>query len=319
MVGGSDAMRRVHEMIRRVAVTDANVLISGETGTGKELVARAIHKMSARSTRNLVTVNCASIPDTLFESELFGYERGAFTGAGQRQDGLLKTADGGTLFLDEIGELSPLAQAKILRAIEEGEIRPLGAQRPVKINFRLIAATHRDLNDLIRKNGFRSDLFFRLNVIPIHLPPLRERQEDIPDLVRHFIGGLNARRCRNINGVTPAAMRFFCEHEWPGNIRQLRNAIEAAFTLCEEQATELDLQNFHWNRAETPVINQVVTSPSLSRDTVSSQPERLLNALQITRWNKTKAAQLLECSRMTVYRNIETYGLSPDTPACTPI
>jgi transcriptional regulator with PAS, ATPase and Fis domain len=313
LVGNSEAMLAVQEIIQRVAASDGTVLIHGETGTGKELVARAIHRMSARSGYSLVSVNCASIPDTLFESELFGYERGAFTGAAQRHDGLLRAANGGTLFLDEIGEMSALAQAKILRAIEDGEVRPLGAQRAIKLNVRIIAATHRDLSALVRNNTFRADLFFRLNVVPIHLPALRERQEDIPDLVHYFIDEFNTRHRRKINRVTPAAMRFLCEEEWPGNIRQLRNAIEAAFILFGDNTAELDLRSFSWNRTEIPALKQVITSRSIPRECLDSG--KLLSALQVTHWNKTKAAELLQCSRMTVYRKIHTYRLSPDDRA----
>jgi DNA-binding NtrC family response regulator len=306
MIGNSEAMRRVQEIIQRVAATDTRVLITGETGTGKELVARAIHKHSLRSARNLVTVNCASIPDTLFESELFGYQRGAFTGAAHSKDGLITVANGGTLFLDEIGDMSSFAQAKILRAIEEGEIRPLGAQRSVRVNFRLIAATHRDLSGLALKNDFRSDLFFRLNVVPIYLPPLRERRDDIPDLVRHFVDEFNSRSPRKIEGVTPAAMHLLCEQEWPGNIRQLRNAIEAVFALCERQITEDELITSHRKTAEDAIIEKPLNSPF----PVESGRSGLLSALRTTRWNKTKTAELLQCSRMTVYRKISMYGLS---------
>jgi transcriptional regulator with GAF, ATPase, and Fis domain len=257
MVGNSDTMRKVQQLVRLVAVSDGTVLISGETGTGKELVARAVHEQSARSCRNLVSINCASIPDTLFESELFGYERGAFTGAANRQDGLLRAANGGTLFLDEVGELSAPAQAKILRALEDGEVQPLGAQKSMKVDVRVVAATHRDLGTLARQNSFRLDLFFRLNVIPIYLPPLRERPEDIPELVQHFVDALNLRSHRKVERVTPEGMRLLCEQEWPGNIRQLRNAIEAAFMVSGPRITESDLRTFCWNLAETPAVRSV--------------------------------------------------------------
>jgi DNA-binding NtrC family response regulator len=313
MVGTSEAMRSVQQLVRRVAATDGTVLISGETGTGKELIARAVHDLSARAGRQLVCVNCASIPDTLFESEFFGFERGAFTGAATAQHGLLRTAHGGTLFLDEIGELSTLAQAKILRTIDDGEIQPLGAQRSMKVNVRLVAATHRDLGVLVRQNSFRSDLFFRLNVIPIHLPPLRERREDISQLVQHFIDEFNLHSRRKVEGTTPEAMRLLCEQDWPGNIRQLRNVIEAAFMVCGRRITESDLTNFCWNLAETPPVTSVAASPSFSHIPVRPEPDMLLSALQATSWNKTKTAELLQWSRMTVYRKIARYGLSPDS------
>jgi DNA-binding NtrC family response regulator len=311
MVGNSDTMRKVQQLVRLVAVTDGTVLISGETGTGKELVARAVHEQSARSCRKLVSINCASIPDTLFESELFGYERGAFTGAANRQDGLLKVANGGTLFLDEVGELSAPAQAKILRALEDGEVQPLGAQKSMKVDVRVVAATHRDLGTLVRQNSFRLDLFFRLNVIPIYLPPLRERPEDIPELVQHFVDALNLRSRRKVEGVTPEGMRLLCEQEWPGNIRQLRNAIEAAFMVSGLRITEADLRTFCWNLAETPAVRSVVYSRPSSHMRIRPEPETLLNALQATSWNKAKAAELLSWSRMTVYRKIAKYGLAP--------
>jgi DNA-binding NtrC family response regulator len=311
MVGTSQAIARIREVIRRLAVTDVRVLICGETGTGKELVARAIHQHSSRSARNLVSVNCASIPDALFESELFGYERGAFTGAAHGNSGLLRDANGGTLFLDEIGEMSALGQAKVLRAIEEGEIRPLGAQRPVKVNFRLVAATHRDLDGLVLKNGFRPDLFFRLNVVRIYLPPLRDRREDIPDLIRHFLDEFNSCSLGKIVGVSPEAMRFLCDQEWPGNIRQLRNAVEAAFALCEREITVDDVIPFHRGTPESVVVKGPLSS-RFSAELTYLRSGDLLSALKTTRWNKTKAAELLQCSRMTVYRKMRTYGLCPD-------
>jgi two-component system, NtrC family, response regulator AtoC len=313
MVGSSEAMRKVQKIVGRVATTNGTVLISGETGTGKELVARAVHQLSARSTHQLVCVNCASIPDTLFESELFGYERGAFTGAAHHQNGLLRTASGGTLFLDEIGEMSARAQAKILRVIEDGEVRPLGSRNPIQLDLRVITATHRDLGALVQENTFRADLYFRLNVIPIHLPALRERREDIPQLVQHFIDEFNSHSHRKVEGVASEAMRLLCEQEWPGNIRQLRNAIEAAFMVCGRQITESDLKAFCWNLANTPAVEPTVRSPSFSHIATRPEPDELLEALQAARWNKTKAAELLHWSRMTVYRKIAHYRLCPDS------
>ena len=231
IIGGSPAVRRVLDLIRQVAPTDATVLLLGETGTGKELFANEIHGLSARSGRAMVRVNCSAIPATLIESELFGRERGAFTGADSRQIGRFELADQSTIFLDEIGELSGEVQVKLLRVLEERQIERLGSPRPIKVNTRIIAATHRNLQDLIAADKFRADLFYRLNVFPIQVPPLRERSEDIPSLVRRFMSEFAKQFGKTVESVSDEDMAALQAYEWPGNIRELRNVVERAVIL----------------------------------------------------------------------------------------
>ncbi|MDE2148565.1 MAG: sigma-54-dependent Fis family transcriptional regulator [Gammaproteobacteria bacterium] len=238
LVGTSPPMREVAERIRKVAATDATVLICGESGTGKELVARAIHAASGRSGGPFVAVNCAAIPDNLIEAELFGYERGAFTGAAQRKAGLFDAAHHGTLFLDEIGELALAAQARLLRALQDGEIRAVGAVQPRHVSVRVLAATHRDLAAMVAQRTFREDLFFRLRVMEIRLPPLRERDADIDLLIDHLLVQIAARLGRNRLQVTAGARRRLREYPWPGNVRELANCLERAAILCDGDTLE---------------------------------------------------------------------------------
>jgi DNA-binding NtrC family response regulator len=245
-VGVSDAVLDVRKLIRTIAPTNGTVLITGESGTGKEIVARLIHQHSTRAQAAYVCLNCAAIADSLLENELFGHERGAFTDAVSRQTGQMKLAHGGTLFLDEIAEMSGQAQAKILRAVEQGEIRPLGGSRSVPINIRLITATHRRLEALVAEGRFRADLFYRLDVGRIHIPPLRERVVDIPELTVHFLREMNRVYGRRIDGMTAAALRILVDYEWPGNARQLRNVLEAATVICEStRITDSELRALH--------------------------------------------------------------------------
>ncbi len=230
-IGNTSEMKRIFGVIYKLAKVDTSVLIRGESGTGKELVARAIHYNSARKDKKLVAINCSSIAETLFESELFGHERGAFTGADSRQIGRFQYADGGTVFLDEIGDLSLAMQVKLLRVLQERKFTPVGANREIDMDVRLIAATNRNLEDLIAKNQFREDLFYRLNVIPIFLPPLRDRREDIGKLVSHFVTKFNLVHGKSVNGISPPAMEVLLKHHWPGNIRELENVIEHAFVI----------------------------------------------------------------------------------------
>jgi len=231
IVAKSKAMEVVFQMAERAAAVASTVLITGESGTGKELVARGIHFAGERADKPLVPVNCGGIPETLLESEFFGFRRGAFTGADRDKKGLFEEADGGTLFLDEIGELYPALQVKLLRVLQEGEIRPLGATATIRVNVRVIAATARDLEGLAAEGRFRRDLFYRLNVITIHLPPLRERPEDIPLLVNHFMERLNRRLGRQVKAIGPQAMSLLLDHQWPGNVRELKNGIERAMVM----------------------------------------------------------------------------------------
>ena len=229
LIGSSFAMGALRRYVQKVAQSDANVLISGPTGTGKELVANAIHQASQRNPAPFVSVNCAAIPDTLLESELFGYERGAFTGAAERYPGKLRLADHGTIFLDEIGELSPLGQAKILRVLESREVFALGARRTASIDVRFVAATNQDLEPMIERHAFRQDLFFRLNVARIYLPALRERREDILEIFRHYMDQFNGRYRRRVQAPTPELAERLTAYDWPGNVRELRNCVEAVF------------------------------------------------------------------------------------------
>ncbi len=230
-VGSSSGMQKIFNIIYKLAKVDTSVLIRGESGTGKELVARAIHFNSGRKDHRLVPVNCSSIAETLFESELFGHEKGAFTGADQRQIGRFQYAEGGTIFLDEIGDLSPAMQVKLLRVLQERKFTPVGSNREIDMDVRIIAATNRNLEELIQKGTFREDLFYRLNVIPIYLPPLRERKDDLQSLVAHFIAKFNTLHKKEVTGISPDAMQVLLRHNWPGNIRELENVVEHAFVI----------------------------------------------------------------------------------------
>jgi DNA-binding NtrC family response regulator len=298
MVGQSHAVKEIKTYIEKVARTSSNVLITGETGTGKELIAELIHKNSARANRPLVCINCAAIPDTLLESELFGYERGAFTGAHASHDGKLKLADGGTLFLDEIGDMSPYAQAKLLRVIESREIQKLGSDKTQSVDFRLIAATNCDLESVTKEGKFRRDLFFRLNVGRIHLPPLRERKEDILPLA-HFFRQENSRRfARSTSGFASSAEEMFLTHDWPGNIRELKNVIEAALINLDSEDALLQL----------PAL--FCAAVGRKEEIGVAELDRILIALSETHWNKSQAAEKLHWSRMTLYRKMSRYQIS---------
>jgi transcriptional regulator with PAS, ATPase and Fis domain len=307
LLGPSKAMADVRDLIRRAANTDCTVLATGETGTGKDLVARALHEESRRASGPLVSVNCAAVPDTLLESELFGYERGAFSGALTRQDGRWKQAHLGTLFLDEIGDMSPLAQAKVLRAIETREILPLGAAKPIEVNIRIVAATNHDLDSddaLLRR-----DLFYRLNVLRIVLPALRDRLEDIPVLVTSFIAQLNEKHRTAIEGVTLGALSHLQDYDWPGNVRELRNAIESSYLLRSTgKITVEDLKQVYHFRARAYCTLRSMPVGGLDLR-APSESSRLLLALQSTNWNKSKTAEMLNWSRMTVYRKMAKYQL----------
>jgi transcriptional regulator with PAS, ATPase and Fis domain len=293
ILGSSAKVQELRKYLYRVASCSSNVLITGETGTGKELAAEMIHQQSDRNRKRFITLNCAAIPDGLIESELFGYERGSFTGAYGAKDGKLKLADGGTIFLDEIGDLSLYAQAKILRAIEGGEIQRLGGRQSQRINVRIIAATNRNLED---DPNFRKDLFFRLNVARVHIPPLRERKEDILPLANSFRTDLEAAFGCQTSSFTSCAQRLLMTHSWPGNIRELRNIIEAAFVdPGPDSAGELELPAQFREKL---------------KETGTSELERILLALSQTHWNKSRAAEELKWSRMTLYRKIAHYKIS---------
>jgi transcriptional regulator with PAS, ATPase and Fis domain len=294
ILGSSRAIARVREQVVRVARFRSNILITGATGTGKELVARAIHQESPRAGHRFVCINCAALPEALFESQLFGHERGAFTGAYQSHAGLLEDGNGGTVFLDEVGELSLFAQAKLLRVIENKEIQRLGDTRSSPVDFRAVAATNRDLERMVHEGQFRSDLFYRLNVARIQIPPLRERKEDLPELVAHYVNVLNQEFGCHVDGVDGEVLRCLAEHSWPGNIRELRNLLESVYVNCAG-----------------PVIRKTdLPEHFLSSASPPSEKQRLISALTSVNWNKSKAALQLRWSRMTLYRKLAKYGLS---------
>ena len=306
IIGRSTAMQEVFGLIRRLSGSSVNVLITGESGTGKELAARAIHVHSARAKQPFVAVNCAAIPDQLLESELFGYKRGAFTDARSDRSGLFVEADQGTLFLDEIGDLSPALQAKLLRVLAEREIRPLGSSRPEKVDVRVISATHKDLSQGMRAGTFREDLFYRLNVLQIHLPPLRERSEDIMPLAEHFLVKARERGGKRVTGIHPQATKLLLAHGWPGNVRELENSIERAVALCEgSQIMAHDLPPQLRERRREDIV-----SFALSRNMTLEELEReyILRVMKEEGGNKTRAAQRLGLDRKTLYRKLEEAG-----------
>jgi transcriptional regulator with PAS, ATPase and Fis domain len=289
----------VKSHLARIAVADSTVLITGETGTGKELAAEMVHRASPRRAKPLIPVNCAAIPETLVESELFGYERGAFTGAHAPREGKFQQAQGGTVFLDEIGDMDFSSQAKLLRAIESKEIQSLGARLGTPLNVRIVAATNQDPEQLVREKRFRKDLYFRLNVARIHLAPLRDRKEDIPLLVENSIRELNRRFGYQVEGCTSEAWDLLHRYDWPGNIRELKNLLEATFIgLRSNLISGSDFpEAFHRNvkAADHAAIDERA---------------RLLSTLTATNWNKSRAAEALQWSRMTVYRKMAKYHLS---------
>lgn len=299
LIGDSTSIRQLRESIERISASDSNVLITGETGTGKELVAELVQSNSSRRNKPFVCINCAAIPDNLLESELFGYERGAFTGADTARAGKLEQADRGTLFFDEIGEMSPSAQAKILRAIETREVQRLGGKRSAKVDVRIIAATNSELDSPEGRRTFRRDLYFRLNVAGIHLAPLRERTPDIPLLVRYYIGELNQRFGRNVAGLAPDILPHLLRYNWPGNVRELKNMLEGTFVSLASGPVE-------WMQLPEPLRRRIMGGGELA----PSEQELLLNALWSTGWNKTKVARQLQWSRMTVYRKMAKYDLA---------
>jgi DNA-binding NtrC family response regulator len=303
LIGRSPQMQEVFSLIRRLASSAVNVLITGESGTGKELVARAIHYNSPRAKRPFVAVNCAAIPDSLLESELFGYKRGAFTDARTDRSGMFVEADGGTLFLDEIGDLSPTLQAKLLRVLAEREIRPLGAARPEKIDVRVISATHQDLQQGMRAGTFREDLYYRLNVLQIHLPPLRDRSEDLVPLCDHFLTRACERSQKSLTGFSQAALKLLLGHSFPGNVRELENLIERAVALSEGPLiTPQDLPPMVRERRSADLV-----SYGAQRNMTLADLEReyIQRVMKEEGGNKTRAAQRLGLDRKTLYRKLE--------------
>ena len=309
LVGESPPMKRLRETIAKAAPTPATVLVTGESGTGKELVAREIHEQSPRAGRALVQVNCAAIPDELIESELFGHEKGAFTGAVRRQVGKFVAADGGTIFLDEIGDMSPRTQAKVLRVLQNGEVEPVGATKTVQVDVRVVAATHRDLEAEIKADRFREDLYYRLNVIPIQSPPLRERLEDIPLLVEHFVDRFatadNYRRKRFSEG----AIEHFQKLPWKGNVRELRNLVERLLILSSDDViTEAEvIQGGGSVRAE--LSESLLSIETLKGFREASERLFLLHKLEAHDWNVTQTAQSIQTPRSNLYKKLDYYEI----------
>ena len=304
LIGTSAPMREVLDMIQLVADSSATVLIQGESGTGKELVANTIHRTSYRRTKPFVIVDCGSLPDTLLESELFGHVKGAFTGAHVSKRGLFEEADGGTIFLDEIADTTERFQAKLLRVLQEGEIKRVGGNQSIKIDVRVISATNKDLVDLVKAKTFRQDLYYRLAVLPLVLPALRERQEDIPLLVQHFVASACKRHQQPIRGISPAAMEMFIQASWPGNVRELQHYIERV--VVTSTGPELRCTDFVAMGSE-PVGHGL---RSVAREvTRKAERVRILQALQQTGRNRVQAAKLLKISRASLYNKLRIYGM----------
>ena len=313
LIFNSPSMKQVLKTIGKVAGTSVPILITGETGTGKSRLAEYVHRASSLRDKPFLTIDCAALPESLLESELFGHVKGAFTGAVSTRRGLLEEAQGGTVFLDEIGELSPSTQAKLLRAIQEHVIRPVGSNKSVSVNVRFIAATHRNLEEDVKTGRFREDLFYRLSVIPLYLPPLRERREDLAALIGFFISRFNERYGRNVTQISPAAMNILYSQPWKGNIRELENVLERAFLLTEGDrlmpeslGTMADGVAF-----SSSVPGEAVSETPLSLSDAVRNPEiqALQQALSLCNGNKTQAAELLGIGRRTLYDKLEQFGL----------
>ena len=310
MVAKSKAMQSVFQLVVKVAQYNTTVLISGASGTGKELIARSIHNTGERAKKPLVPINCGGIPENLLESELFGYKKCAFTGATRDKKGLFEEADGGTLFLDEVGELPLSLQVKLLRAIQENEIRPVGSSKTKKIDVRLIAATAKNLEREVKKGAFREDLFYRLNVLPIHLPPLKGRVEDVPLLIQHFINMFNTRLNKNIKGIVPAAMTLLLNYHWPGNVRELENVIERAVVLAEGTTIQRENLPSHLEvKSEAGKTDDVFAGYSLKLAQKVLEKKLITKALIATDGNRTKAVELLKISHPSLLSKIKEYNI----------
>ena len=303
VVGASPAFRRMMTLVEQVADSSATVLVQGESGTGKELVARAIHERSARRPGPFVAVNCAALPETLLESELFGYEKGAFTGAVGRKEGRFELADGGTLFLDEVADLSPVTQPKILRVLQEGEFERLGGTKTLRVDVRIVAATNQDLVQMVREKRFREDLFYRLNVITITVPPLRERREDIRVLAQHFLRVYAAKNNRTLEGFTDDAVRRLEAYAWPGNVRELENVIERGVVLA--RGGLMDVADLPEEIAGATPLPEGVLTVRIGTPLAEVEQRLLEETLRVTKGNKTLTAKLLGIDPRTVSRKLE--------------
>jgi DNA-binding NtrC family response regulator len=316
IVGNSKGMREVFDIAETVFENDITVLITGESGTGKELIAEAIHYNSPRRAKPFVKLNCVAIPETLLESELFGYEKGAFTGAARQKLGKIELANQGTLLLDEIGDMSLATQAKLLRVLQEKEVERVGGVKPIKVDVRIIASTNQDLSQLVREKCFREDLYFRLNVLPIHMPPLRERSEDIPLLVDHFISLSKAKFHKDIEGFSEDAMNLLINYAWPGNVRELENVVQRAIILAKERAIEewslppeirrqrkegyFDMEKLETDLPLNDKVEMIVAE---------AEKKLIIQALDTVGWKREEAASLLGTSLKTLYNKMKRYGL----------
>jgi DNA-binding NtrC family response regulator len=303
IIGESREMQKVLELVRAVAPMDATVLIRGESGTGKELIAQAIHAGNPRRYFAMVPVNCGALTESLLESELFGHERGAFTGAQYRRKGRFEMADGGTLFLDEIGTLSPKTQIELLRVLESKEVTRIGATKPIKVSFRLVCATNQDLEQLVAGGKFREDLYYRINVVTIHLPPLRERRQDIPLLAQHFLEKYALQMNRPFRSLAPEALDLLLRHPWPGNVRELANAIERALVVGKPPQVRL---------ADLPLPVAASRGAAAPGDSLAEVEKAHIQAiLERTSWNISRAARILDIDRVTLYHKIKKLALAP--------
>jgi len=302
IIGRSPPMQKIFDMIPEVAASDASVLLTGETGTGKELVAKAIHAKSARAERPFIAINCGAVPDSLIESELFGHRKGAFTGAVQNRRGFLEVVTGGTLFLDEIGEISQKMQIDLLRVLEEKRVVRVGDSQPIDVDFRLISATRKDLRQEIAEKRFRQDFFYRINVVHIPLPPLRERQGDIPLLIEHFLKKYSRETAKQVDRVSADALSLLQAYEWPGNVRELENVIERAVALSRSRT--LGAASFSFLDADTPAATG-------NRTLRQVEAAHIANVLAETDGNVTRAAEVLGINRVTLHKKIKRYGLKP--------
>ena len=313
IVGESARMQKIFRLVERVADSDSTILINGETGTGKGLIAHAIHKQSYRKDQPFVSINCGAIPENLLESELFGHLKGAFTGATANKVGKFEAANGGTIFLDEIGDMSQDLQVKILKVLEERCFEPVGSCKTVTVNVRIVAATHRDLEEEVQKGNFREDLFYRLFVIPINLPSLRERRSDIPHFVAHFLNCLNKTKKTHVTSISDEAVNVLMQHAWPGNVRELANLMERMVVIKGEGEIDInDLPGKMKNQTPTgSFCAPEITGDGLCLNTAVSEFEKRLiyQSLEKTKWVKNRAAQLLQVKRTTLVEKIKRYEL----------
>ncbi len=311
IIGRSPAMKDLIDMVATVAPSEATVLITGESGTGKELIARCVHYNSTRKEKPLVTINCAALTETLLESELFGHEKGAFTGADRRREGRFMQANGGSIFLDEIAEMSPMMQGKLLRVVQEQELQRVGGDAVIEVDVRTVAATNRNLVKAVETGDFREDLYYRLNVVSLHIPPLRERQEDVPLLAQHFLNTYADKNRKTVKGFTPGAMDLLVKHAWPGNVRELENAVERAVILVPgEFISEKELPFSITESNQEKAQGKAVSTESLApRSLEEIEKAAVLSALKAAEGNKSEAARTLGINRKTLHKKLKRYGI----------